>query len=42
MAIEDAHSQRITRLLKKDAERRKYIREYMEKYRAKTKAEAGV
>ena len=35
------HNDRITRLLKKDADRRKYLREYMKEYRMKKKAETG-
>ena len=35
------HDERILRLLKKDAERRTYIRDYMKEYRAKKKAETG-
>ena len=35
------HNDRITRLLKKDADRRKYLREYMKEYRLKKKAETG-
>ena len=42
MAIQEEHIDRVVRLLRKDAERRKYIREYMKEYRAKTKAETGV
>ena len=41
MTIEDAHSQRIRRLLINDAERRNHIRGYMKKYRAKAKEETG-
>ena len=42
MTIHEEHDDRIVRLLRKDAERRKYIREYMKEYRAKTKAETGI
>ena len=35
------HDERIVRLLKKDAVRRKYIKEYMKEYRAKKKVETG-
>jgi len=42
MPIQEEHIDRGVRLLRKDAERRKYICEYMKQYRAKTKAETGV
>ena len=41
MTIQDEHTDRIIRLLKKDAERRNYIRDYMKEYRAKKKSETG-
>ena len=41
MTIQDEHTDRIIRLLKKDAERRNYIRDYMKEYRAKKKLETG-
>ena len=42
MTIQEEHIDRVVRLLRKYAERQKYIREYMKEYRAKTKAETGV
>ena len=41
MTIQEEHDERIVRLLRKDAERRMYIRGYMKEYRAKMKAETG-
>ena len=41
MAIQDEHTERIIRLLKKDAGRRTYIREYMKEHRAKKKLATG-
>ncbi len=41
MTNQEQHDERIIRLLKKDAERRKYIRGYMKEYRAKKKLETG-
>ena len=41
MTIEEQHYDRVVRLLKKDAERRKYIKEYMKEYREKKKLETG-
>ena len=41
MTIHEEHDDRIVRLLRKDAERRKYIREYMKEYRMKKKEETG-
>ena len=41
MAIQDQHTERLIRLLRKDADRRKYIKEYMKEYRAKKKLETG-
>ena len=41
MTIQDEHAERIIRLLKKDAVRRSYIKEYMKEYRAKKKLETG-
>ena len=35
MVIQDQHTERLRRLLRKDADRRKYIKEYMKEYRAK-------
>ena len=37
MTIHEEHDDIIVRLLRKDAERRKYIREYMKEYRMKKK-----
>ena len=37
----EEHNNRIIRLLKNDAERRKNIREYMKEYRRKKKEETG-
>ena len=42
MTIQEEHDKRVVRLLRKDAERRKYIRGYMKEYRAKIKAETGI
>ena len=42
MTFMDEHQERIVRLLKHDAERRNYIREYMKEYRRKKKEETGV
>ena len=42
MTIQEEQSDRIVRLLRKDAERRTYIRGYMKEYRAKLKAETGI
>ena len=41
MTIEEQHADRVVRLLRKDAERRKYIKEYMKENRAKKKLETG-
>ena len=41
MNTSENHNDRITRLLKKDADRRTYIREYMKEYRRKKKEETG-
>lgn len=41
MTNKEQHDERVIRLLKKDAERRKYIREYMKEYRHKKKEETG-
>jgi hypothetical protein len=41
MTFQEKQNERILRLLKKDAERRKYIRDYMKEYRAKKKEETG-
>ena len=41
MPIIEDHNERIVRLLKKDAERRNYIKEYMRNYR-KNNAENGI
>ena len=37
----DEHNKRIIRLLKNDADRRDYIRNYMKKYRENKKIETG-
>jgi len=42
MNSSEEHNERIVRLLKKDAERRAYIREYMKEYRQKKKEETGI
>lgn len=42
MPIQEQHDERVIRLLKNDAQRRKYIKEYMKEYRAKKKLETGV
>ena len=42
MTIQEEHKDRIVRLLRKDAERRRYIRVYMKEYRAKLKEETGI
>ena len=41
MTFSEEHTVRVVRLLKKDAERRKYVKEYMQEYRAKKKLETG-
>ena len=41
MPTSEDHNQRIIRLLKKEAEKNKYIREYMRQYRKK-QAENGI
>ena len=41
MTIQDEHAERVLRLLRKDADRRQYIRGYMKEYRANKKAETG-
>jgi len=41
MPTSEDHNQRIIRLLKKEAEKKKYIREYMRQYRKK-QAENGI
>ena len=41
MSKQVEHNERIIKLLKKDAERRNYIRDYMKEYRQKKKAETG-
>ena len=41
MANQEEHTERIVRLLRKDANRRKYIKDYMKEYRAKKKLETG-
>ena len=42
MTIDEKQNERIIRLLKKDNEHRKYIREYMKQYRDKKKLETGI
>ena len=42
MTFADDHKERIVRLLKHDAERRNYTREYMKEYLRKKKEETGV
>ena len=42
MTISETHNDKIVRLLKKDAMRRKYVREYMKEYRRKKKEETGI
>jgi hypothetical protein len=41
MTNQEQHDKRVIRLLRKDAERRKYIKEYMKEYRANKKLETG-
>ena len=41
MTFSEEHNERVIRLLKNDAERRNYIREYMKEYRRKKKEETG-
>ena len=41
MSIQEHHAERVIRLLRKDADRRKYIKQYMKEYRAKKKVETG-
>ena len=42
MTFSEEHNERIIRLLKHDAERRNYIKNYMKDYRRKKKEETGV
>ena len=41
MTFSEEHNERVIRLLKNDAERRNYIREYMKEYRRNKKEETG-
>ena len=41
MTTQESH-EKIIRLLKKDAEQKKYVRDYMREYRRKKKEETGV
>ena len=41
MTFSEEHNERILRLLKKDADRRNYMREYQKEYRRKKKVETG-
>ena len=42
MVNSEEHDDRVIRLLRNDAERRNYIRNYMKEYRAKKKEETGI
>ena len=42
MPTQESHNEKIIRLLKKDAEQKKYIRDYMREYRRKKKEETGI
>ena len=41
ISIQEEHAERVIRLLRKDAERRKYIKTYMKEHRANKKLETG-
>ena len=41
MIFSETHDEKILRLLKKDSEKRKSLREYQRQYRAKQKEETG-
>ena len=40
--MKDSHNDRIVRLLKNDASKRAYLKEYMKEYRRKKKEETGI